>query len=375
MANWGAFAGGLAKGYLAESELEETQKRTKAIQEEAAIRKDQEARAKEKFKWEQEAQARDQQYREGMKTIHDSISWVRNDAGEIDPLDPRNADNNSRLFGAEYTLRHRLGMLSPADQKNFMDYQEKLKGAETEKAAKKFLSTMNPDDLSGIDPSFKGAKIVTKQEKGQPPTTAIMKADGTEIPMHQVYGILGATGVHALQAKNVEEDNRRAAAMQTETERHNRAIEAISRANQTEKPTKEDKELERYFGTYKPTLPSAFKNEQLKPVSDDQGELIVRNLARNIMVEEKVTAGAAFNRASDILDTMNQKTLKLMGASRDPDAFVRLRRKLMDEAAKGGPYGPPASAARSPEEIRASEALQSKRPAAISAQSMPPGYR
>lgn len=347
MANWGAFAGGLTRGYLAGEEMQQTQKRTALMADEVEMRKQEAARRAEEAAFQKKQRDALEAFRTEYAAVIPTLPYATGPDGkpDFDPTNPQNARANTMAYGHSYRLRVKHGLTNPKEDADFLSIQQELAGKDRQQAAAQFILTGDASHLEKFDPSFKGAKIVVdKGPKGES-FEFLQMADGTKHSMDKIYAILPG-GKAVLDSKDKTEDNKLQAARDAETARHNKALEARMAAAQGEKPTKEDKELDKVFSTYKPTLPAAFKDTMTNKVpSDDRGELIARDLARNMMKSEKISAGEATKRALAVLDAVNEKTLALMGKSRDPDEFQRKRMFVIDEMSKGGPMGPPSSAA------------------------------
>lgn len=342
MANWGAFAGGLAKGYLQESELEETQKRTKAIQDEAAIRKEQEARAKTKFEQDQQERAVQQAIDEGTQRIISSAKWPTGPDGRPDPTAPGNAAVWDQVFADITSLKLKHNRLPVAELKALTDMRETFKDEQFRAAGEKYLSTGDTSAFNGLSHrgvDLSGAKEVqVKQPWGT--VTMIELANGSQIPKSALITMFNKDVGAALD--RAEDNQRQSWVAQQQVDNMKRDD---ARAAEMLRITRDSAKVSEILGIGKAIDEQVLKPKAKDPISGEQKDTDpVYNGTASAMIADRLkkyatttrtgaadAAAAVRDIASEIktkideLDQMVLATAKEKGASKEKLAEARKR--------------------------------------------------
>ncbi|MEY2654270.1 MAG: hypothetical protein RLZZ524_1298, partial [Pseudomonadota bacterium] len=277
MANWGAFAGGLGKGYMQADDMYQTRKRTAAIEEESRIRGEANTRANEEMEWKRKRQQREEALKAGMQEIVQNAQWKKREDGTWDPRDPENQPVWDSVLLQQAQLKMKNGDMPLNELKAIEDLQAKFKSQKAQKAGQKYMSTGDLTALNDIPDSgfdFTGAQEVPIKE-GWGSYTGIKLANGQVIPKYVVVGMVNKDAGAAMQA---DVDNRRQGAIATEQIANMRRDDARAASEfSTRQGEKNDPVRKIESKVSAKSFPSYFASMDGKPIDDRDAPYLVRD--------------------------------------------------------------------------------------------------
>jgi hypothetical protein len=356
-ADWGAFAGGLTKGYLAGEEMRNTEKRTALMADEVEMRKKEAARREEEAAFQKRRRDAEEAYRTDYAAILPTLPYARDADGNIDydPTNPANAKANTMAYGHSYRLRVQHKLTNPKEDADFLTMQQELAGKERAQAAQQFILTGDSSHLEKFDPMFKGAKIVVDKGPKDESFEFMQLADGTKYPMDRVYAAIPG-GDKVLQARNVTADNARqdklVDAQIKNMERDDSRRAAEFKENQTNGRVQDILAVKRYIKegvVQKPEKdPLTGKLTEADPVWNDTAEAMLADRMKKYGTKKEDVAKAA-NDADDVqaeirsslreVDAQAKKDIadaKKAGKKFSPEKELEIRRQYFENFRKNG---------------------------------------
>jgi hypothetical protein len=222
-AGWGAFAGGLTRGYLAGEDLRETRKRTALMGEEVEMRKQDAARRADEAAWQKRQRDNETAYRKEMAAY--DPQYVPDENGNVDPANPLNAKANARMYAKSYEVRRKYELTSPREDAEHLKWQGELADKEKDNLVAKFAETGDVKWLEQADPDFKGVKLGVGKGPAGEAMEVLVFPDGRIQPTTMLYART-AGGKVVLEQREKAIDNARQDARDKATIEHQRRVEA-----------------------------------------------------------------------------------------------------------------------------------------------------
>lgn len=290
MANWGAFAGGMARGIGSGAELVNMNRRTAMMDRETTLREQAGARAEEEMNWRRQEKERNDAYLKDLEDGGKDIPWVKGSDGKVDIFAPENSAAYQMMLGNQIRTASRHKKLPPETLLQFDAYKERLSDRKSQDALTAFVAS-GMNDISTLAPIFnklgvpsEGSSIVRKKDPNGLEQVYIQSPDGKSMPVPYLLAMSGPAGQRVAAAMEKAEDNARAnrqVAIQEENLKETRAIRRESAAAAREnRPTADDKVLKSLDEKAR-RLPfrSYVSDVNQKPLDDKSGAALVADIA------------------------------------------------------------------------------------------------